>query len=102
MRQRCAKRWDERANGTVVMLNRQGRPTEAGEADAAAHPTFTGNRALQIEEALIFEIGRPEVTGVDIEEPAAFTSRLGGLERLDAIGLPGLSEPETMRHYVRL
>ena len=29
-------------------------------------------------------------------------SRLGGLERTAEIGLPGLTEPETMRHYVRL
>ena len=63
--------------------------------------TFTSNRGLAIEEALIFEIGRTEVTGVDIAEPAEFTPRLGGLER-KSIGLPGLSEPETMRHYVRL
>ena len=48
-----------------IMLNRQGRPTEAGEAEAPAHETFTGNRALQVEEALIFEVGRTEVTGVD-------------------------------------
>jgi glycine dehydrogenase subunit 2 len=63
--------------------------------------TFTSNRGLAMEEALIFEIGRTEVTGVDIDEPAAFTPRLGALER-KSIGLPGLSEPETMRHYVRL
>src|SRR2546421_1343538 len=83
-------------------MNRQGRPTEPVEAIAAAPHTFTGNRALRIEEALIFEIGRPEVTGVDLDEPAAFTPRLGGLERAAPIGLPGLSEPETLRHYVRL
>jgi glycine dehydrogenase subunit 2 len=84
------------------MLNRQGRPSEAGQAEASAHETFTGNRALQIEEALIFEIGRSETTGVDLEEPAAFTPRTSGLERTKPIGLPGLTEPETMRHYVRL
>ena len=28
--------------------------------------------------------------------------RLGGLARVDPIGLPGLSEPEAIRHYVRL
>jgi glycine dehydrogenase subunit 2 len=28
--------------------------------------------------------------------------RLAGLERTDPIGLPGLSEPEAVRHYVRL
>src|SRR5215212_505847 len=110
------------------MLNRQGRPTQpqahgvadpaAGMGDQAArlqgdanrpaaggagdHPTFTGNRALAQIEPLIFEIGHAETTGVDLEEPEAFTPRLGGLERRDPIGLPGLSEPETMRHYVRL
>ena len=69
---------------------------------AAAPETFTGNRALEIEEALIFETGRPEVTGVDLDEPAAFAPRLGGLERKTPIGLPGLTEPEAVRHYVRL
>ncbi len=48
------------------MLNNQGRPTSAGEAAAQSHPTFTGNRALIIEEALLFEIGRAETTGVDV------------------------------------
>jgi glycine dehydrogenase subunit 2 len=68
----------------------------------AGPTTFTGNRGLQIEEPLIFEIGALETTGVDIEEPAAFESRLGDMARDDDIGLPGLSEPEAMRHYVRL
>ena len=63
--------------------------------------TFTSNRGLAIEEALLFEIGRTEVTGVDIAEPADFEPRLGGLAR-GSIGLPGLSEPEAIRHYVRL
>jgi glycine dehydrogenase subunit 2 len=84
------------------MLNRQGRPTEAGDAQTDAEATFTGNRALQVEEALVFETGRAETTGVDLDEPAAFADRLGGLERVAPIGLPGLTEPETMRHYVRL
>ncbi|MBX6425375.1 MAG: aminomethyl-transferring glycine dehydrogenase subunit GcvPB [Variibacter sp.] len=84
------------------MLNREGRPAEAGKARAAGQHTFTGNRALQIEEALIFETGRTDVTGVDLDEPPAFANRLGGLERTAPIGLPGLTEPETMRHYVRL
>jgi glycine dehydrogenase subunit 2 len=83
-------------------MNQQGRPTKPIEAVSTSPATFTGNRGLRIEEALIFEIGRPEVTGVDIEEPADFAPRLGGLERKDPIGLPGLSEPEAVRHYVRL
>ncbi len=84
------------------MLNNQGRPTAPSEAPRRARKTFTSNRALQIEEALIFEIGDACVTGVDIDEPAPFQPRLGAHERTSAIGLPGLSEPETMRHYVRL
>ncbi len=84
------------------MLNNQGRPTASGAAGAASHPTFTGNKGLQVEEPLLFEIGRADTTGVDLEEPAEFRPRLGGLERKGDIGLVGLSEPETMRHYVRL
>jgi len=64
--------------------------------------TFSGNRGLDQEEPPIFEIGRPETTGVDMDEPPPVASRLGGLERKRPIGLPGLSEPEAMRHYVRL
>ena len=84
------------------MLNTQGRPTQPGPANPSVRATFTGNRALQMEEALIFESGRLDVTGVDFDEPGPFTPRLGGLQRTGDIGLPGLSEPETMRHYVRL
>ncbi|WP_425359614.1 aminomethyl-transferring glycine dehydrogenase subunit GcvPB [Enterovirga rhinocerotis] len=83
-------------------MNRQGRPSSTEGSVLAEHPTFTGNRALAQEEPLLFEIGRADVTGVDLDEPEAFTPRLGGLERTVPIGLPGLSEPETMRHYVRL
>jgi glycine dehydrogenase subunit 2 len=64
--------------------------------------TFSGNRGLAIEEDLLFEIGRPEVTGVDLPDAVAFAPRLGALERTAPTGLVGLSEPETMRHYVRL
>ena len=84
------------------MMNIEGRPTGIGEIVAAPPKTFTGNRALDVEEGVIFDSGRLDFTGVDIDEPAPFKSRLGGLERQGEIGLPGLSEPETMRHYVRL
>ncbi|MCZ8370134.1 MAG: aminomethyl-transferring glycine dehydrogenase subunit GcvPB [Porphyrobacter sp.] len=65
--------------------------------------TTTGNRGLMLEEPLLFEIGRADVTGVDLPDvdPAAPT-RLGGLARSEAIGLVGLTEPETVRHYTRL
>src|SRR5271157_2432116 len=83
-------------------MNSQGRPTRPSETTVAATSTFTGNRGLDIEEPLLFEIGRPETSGVDVDEPAAFADRLGDHARATAIDLPGLSEPETMRHYVRL
>ena len=64
--------------------------------------TFTGNRGLDMEEALIFETGRLDATGVDFDAPAPFASRLGALRATAPIGLPGLTEPEAVRHYVRL
>jgi len=64
--------------------------------------TFSGNRGLQIEEPLIFEQDAPGRTGVDLPEPPQVKSRLGGIERKGAIGLPGLSEPQVVRHYTRL
>jgi glycine dehydrogenase subunit 2 len=70
---------------------------EQGEAQ-----TVTGNRALMLEEALIFEIDAGESTGVDFAEIPKHAPRLGGLERSRPIGLPGLSEPEAVRHYTRL
>ncbi|MFV0295616.1 MAG: aminomethyl-transferring glycine dehydrogenase subunit GcvPB, partial [Hyphomicrobiaceae bacterium] len=50
----------------------------------------------------LFDMGRPENSGVDLPEPKAVASRLANLERHKPIGLPGLSEPETVRHYLRL
>ena len=64
--------------------------------------TVSGNRALQIEEPLLFEQGDPSISGVDLVEPEDFALRLGGLERKGAIGLPGLSEPQVVRHFTRL
>ncbi|WP_342359230.1 aminomethyl-transferring glycine dehydrogenase subunit GcvPB [Terrarubrum flagellatum] len=85
------------------MLNIQGRPTQPAANDADIdHPTFTNNRALMQEEALLFEIGRLDATGVDTPAPKKVKARLGKLARKSEIGLPGLSEPEAMRHYVRL
>ncbi len=68
-----------------------------------AHPgTATGNRALMIEEQLIFEQGEPQRCGVDLPEPPKVTDRLGGLARKSDLGLPGLSEPQVIRHFTRL
>ena len=64
--------------------------------------SITKNQGLQIEESLIFEQGSTTRTGVDLPEPMGKPDRLGGLGRTKPIGLPGLSEPETVRHYTRL
>ena len=76
------------------------RPSSPSAAPAQGHTT-TGNRALMLEEPLLFEIGSRDQCGVDFEPAKAAAGRLGGLER-GGIDLPGLSEPETVRHYTRL
>ena len=72
-------------------MNDWSRAVSAHQADASASSfeTVTGNRGLQIEEALIFEQDSPGHCGVDLPEPAPFRNRLGGLERQGMIGLPG-------------
>ncbi len=86
----------------MTALNRAGwRPEMNVAGGADDNVTFTGNRALMLEEPLIFEIGSNGTTGVDFDE-AAPASDLGGLARSAPIGLPGLSESETVRHYTRL
>jgi glycine dehydrogenase subunit 2 len=85
-----------------MSVNVSGWRPEMGGSESGAAATTTGNRALMLEEALIFEIGDSETTGVDLARPAATVSKLGNLMRNRAIGLPGLSEPETVRHYTRL
>jgi len=84
------------------MLMQQKFDPQAVGTEAPVAKTFTGSRGLETEEGLIFETGRPENTGVDLDEPLPFKHRLGSLERQEPAGLPGLSEPETMPHYVRL
>ncbi len=71
------------------------RPREGAGAPA-------GHRGLQFEESLIFEQGAEGRSGVDLPEPEAFDDRLGGLRRRAPIGLPGLSEPQVVRHFTRL
>jgi len=115
-----------------MSINASGWRPEAPVSGGKASPTVTGNKGLMLEEALIFEIGDTETTGVDFSEapplqgrgwggavPGAglgetsptpspspegegSSDRLAGLFRTTPIGLPGLSEPETVRHYTRL
>jgi glycine dehydrogenase subunit 2 len=63
--------------------------------------TLSGDRGLDHEEKLIFELDHGGC-GVDWPAVAIDDTRLGGLKRKGPIGLPGLSEPEAVRHYVRL
>jgi glycine dehydrogenase subunit 2 len=64
--------------------------------------THSGHRGLQMLEPLIFEMGSSGRTGVDLPPVPKFESKLGGLERQGVIGLPALSEPQVVRHYVRV
>ena len=84
----------------------EGRPTKQEEnltmPKQDAITTHTGNRALMVDEPLIFETGSPDRSGVDLPEAPKVESRLGGLDRKAPIGVPGLSEAEMVRHYTRL
>ena len=84
--------------------NKSGWKPAMNAVEAVEGPaTFTGNRALMLEEPLIFDIGHRETTGVDLPGPdSGAPNRLGRFARTAPINLPGLSEPETVRHYTRL
>jgi glycine dehydrogenase subunit 2 len=84
------------------MMTIAGRVTQPETAESFAAETISGHRGLDHEEKLIFEIGRPDVSGVDLADVTLVEDRLGGLARKNATGLCGLSEPEAVRHYVRL
>jgi len=85
----------------MTALNPAGWRPEMNAGGADDTTTFTGNRALMLEEPLLFEIGSTGTTGVDFDEEAP-AADLGALARSAPIGLPGLSESETVRHYTRL
>lgn len=85
-----------------MSMNSVGRDSQPFKTDITESETFSGNKGLRSEEPLIFEIGSKDKTGVDIPAPESVTPRLNGMEREKDIGLVGLTEPETMRHYVRL
>jgi glycine dehydrogenase subunit 2 len=65
--------------------------------------TASGDRGLSFEEPLIFELGGEGSCGVDFDEPeVAPMPSLARLLRKTPAALPGLTEPETVRHYTRL
>ena len=86
----------------MTMLN-VGRPTRPEAVDAASAPGGEAKGLAQYE-PLIFELGGWDKTGVDFDaaDSGADNSDLAGLTRAEPLALPGLSEPETLRHYVRL
>ena len=85
-----------------MSMQTQGRPTAPQAASASTIETISGSRGLLQHEDLLFEIGTPETTGVDLPAPKGVKSRLGGAVRKVETGLAGLSEPQAVRHYMRL
>lgn len=85
-----------------MTMNTQGRPTSPVSAANQSVDTVSGSKGLLQAEGLIFEIGTQDTTGVDLPTPKNRTGRLGGVARKQPTGLPGLSEPQTVRHYMRL
>ncbi len=85
-----------------MSINPSGWKPEMGADETAEVVTFTGNRALMLEEPLLFEYSDFGDTGVDFPPAPVVAPRLGGLDRNRPIGLPGLSEPQAVRHYTRL
>jgi len=86
-----------------MSMNSVGRPTAPEASAVEGKPTsLTGGRGLLQDEALIFELGGWDKTGVDLPAASQDADDLAGLTRDEPIGLPGLSEPEALRHYVRL
>lgn len=60
-----------------------------------------GNRGLHYEENLLWEKQRSDHSGVDMPAPAGTPLRIGH-EALGDIGLPQVSEPQALRHFVRM
>jgi len=73
------------------------------DAGDSGRMTDSGDRGLMLEEPLSFDIGDAGKCGVDLEEPEGKPAPgLARFLRKRAPELPGLTEPETVRHYSRL
>jgi glycine dehydrogenase subunit 2 len=81
-----------------MSMNTQGRPTGTGTSGFAS----TSGSSLLPNEPLLFEIGDTEHSGVDLPDVTISGEFLGGFERKAPLELAGLTEPEALRHYVRL
>jgi glycine dehydrogenase subunit 2 len=80
-----------------MSMNNQGRPTGIG----STAPAGAGSSLLP-NEPLLFEIGDTDHSGVDLPDVKIDDTHLGGFARKSPLNLAGLTEPEAMRHYVRL
>ena len=83
------------------------RPEQGAGTSAQPSPTASGDRGLSLEEPLIFELAASAdfgaKCGVDFDEAdVAPSASLSRFLRKAAPALPGLTEPETVRHYTRL
>lgn len=63
---------------------------------------LAGNKALQVEEPLIFDLHAEGRCAVDWPEVEITDNYLNDLLREKPTGLPDLSEPQVIRHYTRL
>ena len=62
---------------------------------------YDGNKGLHYEENLLWEKERSDHPGVDLPEPEGVPLRTGMNPRGE-IGLPQVSEPQALRHFVRM
>ncbi len=59
-------------------------------------------RGLNYEENLLWEKVRSDHPGVDLLKPEGMPLRIGVPERVEDMGLPQVSEPQVMRHFVKM
>lgn len=72
--------------------------TNFEESNASMTPKDQG---LRYEESLLWEKQRTDTPGVDLPKPQSEENRTG-IEERGNIGLPQISEPQALRHFVRL
>ena len=89
-----------------MSMNRKGRPSAPGFETLGQEAEQTRGQEAQAAllplEPLLFEIGEASHCGVDLPPVKDTANRLGKFARKSPLNLPGLTEPEAMRHYVRL
>ncbi|MGB2387726.1 MAG: aminomethyl-transferring glycine dehydrogenase subunit GcvPB [Henriciella sp.] len=84
---------------SMQTVGRPSQPVVTGTSDCV---TVSGSKGLLQREDLLFEVGAINQTGVDLPSLKNRSDRLGGVRRAQPLQLAGLSEPQAVRHYVRL